>query len=110
MEPLNKGEVYVQQSNWTEYVFISILIFSVISFSWPSASMGQIQSVPIDDPSEQKTDEEKRLIERARQRKYLGGSDEEPLKVQDQLPTITRRGASLLEQEPPEPEDDDSHD
>lgn len=86
-------------------IFISVVMIMVLSFLDFSPAMA-VEGTG--QPHTLLTPQEQEIRMRAKKHLYLGGKDEESLKVQAQLPTVTRKMAPTTETPSEEPEPADS--
>lgn len=86
--------------------FIFTVLFSFAGGLWAELALAQMTTQsPMISPG--MTADEIALRAKARRKMYPGGSDEEPLKVQAQLPTLKSKFVSEDDEAPPPAEDTD---
>lgn len=81
-----------------------VLIIGIIT----TLNLGTLSAMAAPADQALMTEEEQQLKIKAKKRLYPGGKDEEPLKVQPQLPTVTRKMAPATDAPIEETAPDDS--
>ncbi len=84
---------------------ISALLLSLSFFVGASEALAQQRDPDAEKTHALMTPQEQELYQKAKKRLYPGGKDEESLRVQSQLPTVTRKMAPAQEAPTEEPEE-----